>query len=72
MDSYKATDEEIRNLEDATQLQSKCRLWSINRAGRIIASNFKSGVWTNPNKPAVSLLRNCVTCIKIAVFPIVV
>ena len=40
MDSYKATDEEIRNLEEATQLQSKCRLWSIHRAGKITASKI--------------------------------
>ena len=57
MDSYKATDEEIRNLEEATQLQSKCRLWSIHRAGKITASNFESAVRTNPDKPAISLIR---------------
>ena len=39
MSSYKVSDEEIHNLQEATQLQSKCRLWSTHRAGRITASN---------------------------------
>ena len=30
------------NKEQTTQLQSKCKLWSIHRAGRITESNFKS------------------------------
>lgn len=57
MSSYEITDEEIHNLGKATQLQSKCRLWSIHRAGRITASNFKSAVRTNHNKPSVSLVK---------------
>jgi len=40
MQSYQITDDEISNLEKATQLQSRCRLWSIHRAGRITASMF--------------------------------
>ena len=55
--SYDITEEEINNLEKATQLQSKCKLWSIHRAGRITASNFKSAVRTNPNQPSVSLIK---------------
>ena len=55
--SYHITEEEICNLENATQLQSKCRLWSIHRAGRITASNFKCAVRTNPDKPSVSLVK---------------
>ena len=57
MSSYQTTDEEIHNLEEATRLQSKCRLWSIHREGRITASNFKSAVRTNPSKPSVSLVK---------------
>ena len=57
MSSYKITNEEIQNLEQATQLQSKCRLWSAHRAGRITASNFKSAVRTDPCKPSVSLVK---------------
>ena len=57
MSSYQTTDEEIHNLEEATRLQSKCRLWSIHREGRITASNFKSAVRTNPSKPPVSLVK---------------
>ena len=58
MSSYQTTDEEIHNLEEASRLQSKCKLWSIHREGRITASNFKSAVRTNPNKPSVSLVKN--------------
>ena len=32
-------------------------LWSIYRAGRITASNFKCTVRTNPNKPYISLVN---------------
>ena len=57
MSSYKISDEESHNLQEATQLQSKCRLWSTHRAGRITASNFKSAVRTNPDKPSISLVK---------------
>ena len=57
MSSYKITNEEILNLEEATHLQSKCKLWSIHRAGRITASNFKSALCTDPCKPSVSLVK---------------
>ena len=57
MSSYKVSDEEIHNLQEETQLQSKCRLWSIYRAGRITASNFKPAVQTDPDKPSISLVK---------------
>ena len=57
MQSYQVTDDEICYLEKATRLQSKCKLWSIHRAGRITASNFKLAVRTNPNKPSISLVK---------------
>ena len=47
----------ICNHENATQLQSKCRLWSVHRAGRITANNFKCAVQTNPDKPSASLVK---------------
>ena len=40
--TYKITGEEAKDLEESTRLQSKSRLWSIHRTGRITASNFKS------------------------------
>ena len=57
MISYEVTDKEALNLEQATQLQSKCKLWSIHRAGRITASNFKSAVRTDPCNPSLSLVK---------------
>ena len=57
MKSYNVSDEEIHNLQEATQLQPKCRLWSTHRAGRITASNFKSAVQTDPDKPSISLVK---------------
>jgi len=47
MSSYKMTDE-ILTLEQVIQLQSKCKLRSVHRAGRITANNFKSAVRTDP------------------------
>ena len=55
--SYKITDEKILNLEQAIQLQSKCKLWSIHRAGTTTAGNLKSAVRTDPCKPSVSLVK---------------
>ena len=55
--SYKVSDKEIHNLEEATQLQSKCRLWTTHQAGRITASNFKSAVQTDPDKLSIFLVK---------------
>jgi len=57
MQSYQVTDDEICNLEKATRLQSKCKLWSVHRTGRITVSNFKLALRTNPNRPSISLVK---------------
>lgn len=57
MQSYQVTNDEICNLEKETRLQSKCTLWSVHRAGRITATNFKLAVHTNPNQPFISLVK---------------
>ena len=38
-ESYIVTDEES-NLEEATRLQARCKLWEVHRAGQVTASNL--------------------------------
>ena len=56
-DTYKVSVDESRNLEECTQLQSKCKLWNIHRAGRITASNFRAVIKTNVEDPSCSLIK---------------
>ena len=44
-------------LSESTKLQSKCKLWTIHRAGRVTASNFKAAVSTNAGNPSISLIK---------------
>ena len=50
--SYSVTEEESRNLEEATRLQARCNLWEVHRAGRVTASNLRATVHTNTNDPS--------------------
>ena len=56
-DSYRVSADESRNLEECTQLQSKCKLWGSHRAGRVTASNFKAIIKTKVEDPSRSLLK---------------
>ena len=55
--SYSVTEEESRNLEEATRLQARCKLWEVHRAGRVTASNLRATVHTNANNPSRSLIK---------------
>ena len=55
--SYSVTEEETRNLEEATRLQARCKLWEVHRAGRVTASNLRATVHTNANNPSRSLIK---------------
>ena len=55
--TYKITGEEAKDLEESTRLQSKSRLWSIHRTGRITASNFKSIIKTKLKDPSSCLVK---------------
>ena len=46
-----------RHLESLTRDQSKSQVWMKYRAGRITASRLFQAVHTDPNKPAISLVR---------------
>ena len=52
------TIDQQREVETLTRLQAENPLWFKYRAGRITASKIYSAVHTNPNQPAISLLRN--------------
>ncbi|WAR31610.1 ING4-like protein [Mya arenaria] len=49
--------EQSENVEVETRLQSKSKLWNQFRAGRITASNMRSVVFTDPDKPSKSLVK---------------
>ena len=49
--------EQAENLEQATRMQSKSRLWFRYRAGRITASRFKAAVSTDADNPSPSLIK---------------
>ncbi|KAJ8368767.1 hypothetical protein SKAU_G00087950 [Synaphobranchus kaupii] len=44
-------------IESETRLQSKCAMWFDQKAGRVTASNIRAACHTDPDKPAVSLLK---------------
>ena len=48
--SYSVTDEETRNLEEGTRLQTRCKLWEVHRAGRVTASNLRAFAHTDAIK----------------------
>lgn len=50
--------EEIENLENATRLQTKSKLWFQFRAGRVTASKMKAVTRTDPSYPAESLIKS--------------
>ena len=53
----KISEEEVRNVEDLTKKQSKCKHWFDFRAGRITASKMKAACRTNTEKPSIDLLK---------------
>ena len=55
--SYSVTEEETRNLEEATRLQARCKLWEVHRPGRVTASNLRATVHTNANNSSRSLIK---------------
>jgi len=55
--TYKVSNEEAKDLEESTRLQSKSKLWSTHRAGRVTASNFKSVLKTKQDDPSRSLVK---------------
>ena len=55
--SYIVTDEESKNLEEATRLQARCKLWEVYRAGRVTASNLRATVHTDTINPSKSLIK---------------
>ena len=55
--SYSVTEEESKNLEVATRLQGRCKLWEVHRAGRVTASNLRAAVHTDANNPSKSLIK---------------
>ena len=59
--SYSVTDEESRNLAEATRLQARCKLWEVHRAGQGTASNLRAAVHTDVDNPSKSLIRGYVT-----------
>lgn len=54
---YSQITDEISAVEAATRRQSNSKVWFLQRAGRITASNFKSAARTNPAMPAPSLIK---------------
>ena len=56
-DNYKISADESRNLEECTQLHSKCRLWGNHRAGKVTASNHIAIIKTKVEDPSRSLLK---------------
>ena len=55
--SYSVTDEESRNLEEATKLQARCKLWEPHRGGRVTASYLRATVHTDANNTYKSLIK---------------
>lgn len=51
------SDEQAKNVEEATRTQAKSKLWHRYRAGRITASRFKAACSTNAANPSVSLIK---------------
>ncbi|XP_074480445.1 uncharacterized protein LOC141761099 [Sebastes fasciatus] len=46
-----------RVIQKETRLQSKCAMWFDQKAGSVTASNIRAACHTDPDKPAVSLLK---------------
>ncbi|KAL0963068.1 hypothetical protein UPYG_G00349270 [Umbra pygmaea] len=55
--ALKITEEQCSVIENETRLQSKCAMWFDQRAGRVTASNIRTACQTDPDQPAVSLLK---------------
>ena len=54
---YLATFFKCRVIENETRPQAKCAMWFDQKAGRVTASNIRAACHTDPEKPAVSLLK---------------
>ena len=55
---YSVTEEQQKEVEQQTRMQSNSRIWFRMRTGRVTASKFKSACHTNPEKPSSSLIMS--------------
>lgn len=51
------TEEQVKNVEEATRQQYKTKLWNKFRSGRVTASKARAVCKTNPKSPAPSLIK---------------
>ena len=55
--SITVTQQQAKNLEEATRTQADSKTWFRYRAGRVTASKFKAAARTNKSSPSQSLIR---------------
>ena len=55
---YSVTEEQQKEVEQQTRMQSNSRIWFRMRTGRVTASKFKSACHNNPEKPSSNLIMS--------------